>query len=129
MAKKFFDRPGKRYAGYAGLAGASIYAAAALFAPELVLGVINSMTTFLTPYLGAMLAGAVGTVLPALSLICGLAVLAAGIFYVIKPDPVVQAAKLGANFIKHAAGGFVPGGKQTIDALEEIGIAAYQSSR
>ncbi len=106
-----------------------MYSAAVLFAPELVIGIINGITSFLTPYLGAMLASAVGTVLPALSLICGLAVLAAGIFYMIKPDPVVQAAKLGANFIKHAAGGFVPGGKQTIDALEEIGVAAYNATR
>jgi hypothetical protein len=127
MAKKFFDRGGKRYAGFGGLAGAGIYGIELLVAPEAIFALMNHITAFLTPYLGTMLSSFIGTVLPALSLICGAAILAAGIFYVIKPDPVVQAAKLGVNLIKHAAGGFIPGGKGTIDALEDIGAAALNA--
>jgi hypothetical protein len=126
MSKKFFDRGGKKYAGYGGLAGAGIYSITLLVSPHLVFGLMNSITMALTPYLGLMLSSSIGLVLPAMTLICGAALLAAEIFYIIKPDPVVQAAKLGVNLVKHAAGGFIPGGKGTIDALEDIGSAALQ---
>ncbi len=85
---------------------------------------MNSITMALIPYLGLMLSSSIGLVLPAITLICSAALLAAEIFYIIKPDPVVQAAKLGVNLVKHASGGFIQVGKETIDTLEDIGSAA-----
>jgi uncharacterized membrane protein YdjX (TVP38/TMEM64 family) len=110
-AKKFENLDAYKPERIGVLCGLGIYGAVALIAPSIFVSFSMSTSALLAGFLGASLGMAIGFIIPLAAIVAATVVTALLIAYAIK------------EAIKNAIAKHIPGGRDTVDAMENVAEA------
>jgi hypothetical protein len=119
--KSFFDKDSQKPAMFGAMGGLGLYTGISFLAPSLLQGITASISSVFSGLLGASLGIFLGQMIPLVATVIIGALIAIGLSPAMEPEtPSKKGLKAGKEFLRKSLAKVIPGGRDTVDAMEDI---------